>query len=1147
MHKLMKPLASLLACVLLVGLVPGSDRFRLSPAAEEPPVLLTTVPPVVSEAISTAAAEGDEFIAMEFQAPTPQAMAELQQAIAAAGGQVIELEQKQLQARIPVAAAASLPLSSPVAAIGINQQLQLDLPAVATVNQVLQPTQASSLTAISMDAMGVTDFRTRTGATGSGVIVAVVDSGIDPVHPALASTPNGQRKLIDYKDFTGEGYVLTNETVPWGATYQASDGRTFRLPARPALSQGARFGFWEEYHIAGPYIDRDLDQNRSQVDRFGVLLVDARTPGVHDTVYVDSNNNGDFNDEVPMRLFSVDGSTGRLGRVRGEGALAQQRLAFAVADLDAGGKWVSFGFDGLGHGTQVAGVLGGYLDGGYSGVATGVQIMALKAMRSTGYGDWFAVRQAIRYAATNGAQIINVSVGGLASAAARSDSTASEWLNEIARQYNVLIVLAADNSGPGLSSGATLGNPSEVMAVGAYYSPAMWQRDFDYVVPFEGVWALSGMGPRSDGSYVPNVVAPGGSPTTSPFFRHSTGYTTEVGTSIATPHVSGAAALLIDAAGRRGVQQDRLTVKRAIEMGARNLLGFGVYEQGHGLINLVPALGHLEQINSVPSIRARTQDGSGGLLARSYRPGSISFDLTNLGTELERVNVFSSEPWVRSAFTSLTLPPGVSRQLPLEISPPNAGGVNSAFLLVTNPEKYGPSVTLPITHVQALDLSAAPDQRHTVTETVEAARYRRYFYEVKPGTASLSISLRMLLNTAGASRGTAQVQVFRPDGRAVHRAELGANGTGLATLFQHENPVEGVWEVVVTAMPDKTGTNLHAAFTLEAQIRPGVVARNPIQLTVPAGSTTTHPFRFTNIFAPFTGKVEAVGMVRLQDAAAWAVGVPWRVEKRVQSVVEDFTLREWTGQMRVEIDNPVPSDVDLNLYLYHLEGTTWRLMGQSVQPGTSREAIELTSLPPGRYQVHTFISGKVPAGVQYHYRRLMAVEGYHLTVKDTEKRRERNEAWNTDLTIRAPLAPGRYQGQLLLRDTVSNKVLAWVPFEVSVGQPALLVEALPAQLTASQRSYAVLEVRDAATGKLVDAPVVVNGQRFISRKGQVRVPLTPQGAVQVLDVTVSAPAYQFFQRQISLPVRERSGTHPLGVDPREENLLWRRKVQSQLQ
>lgn len=70
--------------------------------------------------------------------------------------------------------------------------------------------------------------------------------------------------------------------------------------------------------------------------------------------------------------------------------------------------------DDNGHGTHVAGILAGNLDngGGIEGVAPGVTLMPVKVMGSDGSGSDFDIAQGIRWAADNGAQVINMSLGG---------------------------------------------------------------------------------------------------------------------------------------------------------------------------------------------------------------------------------------------------------------------------------------------------------------------------------------------------------------------------------------------------------------------------------------------------------------------------------------------------------------------------------------------------------------------------------------------------------------------------------------------------------------------------------------------------------------------------------------------------------------
>ncbi len=1142
MRKAFRTVGAALLLALTAGLLPASGPARPSPAPEPlRPPLLAAVPPAVSEAIREAEERGRDYLDVELQAPDPAAVTELKEAVAEAGGEVITEEQTLVQARLPVAAAESLLESAPVVAMETNRQLRLDRVRTATLDEVLPPAEASPLIGVNLEPIGVPAFRAQSGSQGEGIVVAVIDSGIDPGHPALQQTPSGRRKIIDWRDFTREGEVTTPHPVSWGETYTAPDGRRYRLPPRPAASAGARFGYWVEFNVRGTYLGRDLNRNGLITDRFGVLVVDSQVRGRYDTVYVDTNDNGSFADEMPLRLFRESGAVGHLGRSR----QPSRQLNFVLADIDPAGEQVTFGFDGVGHGTQVAGVLGAYSPGGFAGVAPGVQLMALKVLASNEQGDWFSVKKAIAYAAEQGADIINISVGGLGAAAQRYDSTASQWLNQIAREHDVLIVIAADNSGPGLSSGVSLGSPSEVMTVGAYYSPEMWKRDFGYVVPSESVWFQSGMGPRLDGSYVPSVVAPGGSPTTSPLWRHETGYTTEMGTSIATPHVSGAAALLMEAGRRAGVNHDRSSIRRALEMGARRIRGFEVYEQGHGLISLPAAYRHLRRIDSVPQLQARSHEGNLGLLARSYSPGSASFWLTNLGAEVTRVSLYTLADWIRLSASSLTLPPGTAREVTFQLEPPESTGVHSAMVEVVHPDKYGTSLSIPVTYVRPVDLGEVPEHRFAETRHLEVAHYQRYFFAVRPGSSRLHVMARVLQGQERAA-GTIQVHVFRPDGQLVHKAKIGADGRGLTTLLETVDPVSGVWEVVITAMPDSKGAFREAGYTLEVEARPGALGEVPLRINVPAGAETTHEITVTNPFGNFTGRVEAVGLTPMTSDWEWSAGHGWRVEKPFLNVVEDFTLREFTMRMRVEIDNPVPSDVDLNLSLFYLDPRRgWVLRGQSQTSDSSREAVEVKLLPAGRYQVIVTRGSDSPWS-QYQYRRLMGVDTFRLDALDEVRQHRLGETWTVPLHIKAPREPGRYLGHILIRDTEADRTLGWYPVEVSVGEPELSVQPMVSQLTRGKPSFVVLEVRDAATGRLTDATLTVGGRRYVSRGGRVTIPLTPEGESQVLLIEADVPGYRFVRQEVRLPVRERWGLHPTGIDFGEELPDWRRKVMSQL-
>ncbi len=101
--------------------------------------------------------------------------------------------------------------------------------------------------------------------------------------------------------------------------------------------------------------------------------------------------------------------------------------------------------DDHGHGTHVAGTIAAIANNGIgiAGVAPGAQIMPIKVLSSAGSGSFYNIALAIRYAADNGAHVINMSLGGRVS---RSD-VPSYYQDAIKHAYDkgVTIVVAAGN------------------------------------------------------------------------------------------------------------------------------------------------------------------------------------------------------------------------------------------------------------------------------------------------------------------------------------------------------------------------------------------------------------------------------------------------------------------------------------------------------------------------------------------------------------------------------------------------------------------------------------------------------------------------------------------------------------------------------
>ncbi|MGY6018035.1 S8 family serine peptidase [Streptomyces spinosirectus] len=197
--------------------------------------------------------------------------------------------------------------------------------------------------------------------------------------------------------------------------------------------------------------------------------------------------------------------------------------------------------DHYGHGTHVASIAAGTgakSHGKYRGVAPDAKLLNGKVLDDSGSGDDSQILAGMEWAAGQGADVVNLSLGG-------GDTPGIDPLeaevNKLSEQKGILFAIAAGNDGDfGEQTIGSPGSAADALTVGAV-------DDHDKLASF------SSRGPGLDGQIKPDVTAPGvditaaaapGSLIDKEVGENPPGYLTISGTSMATPHVAGAAALL---------------------------------------------------------------------------------------------------------------------------------------------------------------------------------------------------------------------------------------------------------------------------------------------------------------------------------------------------------------------------------------------------------------------------------------------------------------------------------------------------------------------------------------------------------------------------------------------------------------------------
>jgi hypothetical protein len=868
---------------------------------------------------------------------------------------------------------------------------------------------------------------------GRGVTIGVVDLGITLDHPSLLTTSTGERKVVDWVTGTdpftdGDPTWLDMSAQVSGAQFTFS-GRTYTAPG-PGTYRIALFN--ERDPLLGGEVGNDVNRDGNGTGSSGIFAVlwDA---GPKNLVWVDTNQNGSFADEVAMTDYKVRFDVNYFG-VDNPATPVAERMPFVV-QTDGKLKVVNIGIVSGAHGSHVSGIASGnaLFGGAMSGAAPGAKLVSVRACLFVAGCTSHALIEGMIYAVKSAhVDVINMSIGGLP-ALNDGNNARAELYNRLIEQYKVQMFISAGNSGPGMN---TVGDPSvatSVVSVGSYLSRATMQLGYGADTPFiDNLHAFTSNGPREDGGFKPEIVAPGAAVSSTPMWQLGVGlpyslppgYQLMNGTSMAAPQATGAAALLISAAKQTGVQFKPDQLRQAIRSSARLLAPsrLGVYRQGNGLLQTelawillatniatdeivarVPVNTVLSSFLAQPGIGVGIYDREGVVAGQSYTR-TYTITRTKGGSQAKSYAV----SWVGNDGTfsspaTIALPLNVPVDLPVTINPASAGD-HSAIMNLDSPSSAGIEFQT-MNVVDAADtFSPANNFSVTKTGTIGRAQQLTHFVRVPAGVPALKVDFSGPTTAAGT--GQARFLRWHPYGLGIdsnavsncYQPPQPGNGctTGSPTSRTTGAPLAGVWEITVDAR--RSSDTDFAPYTMTASILGATVSPNPDVIpSATAGVPIARSYTITNGFGPFTGR-----------ATGSTLGSANRLTPTIANLEQQqfpVTVTAGSSSLRATIGGTSDPAADLDLFVFNCTSGTCVQAGSNAD-GDSEESVTIANPAAGLWVV--LVDGfAVPAGTTtFNYIDLFVNNAFgSVAVTDVNALRAAGASWTVPGSVTANTAP----------------------------------------------------------------------------------------------------------------------------------------------
>ncbi|MFE2285296.1 S8 family serine peptidase [Streptomyces sp. NPDC059443] len=635
-----------------------------------------------------------------------------------------------------------------------------------------QPTAPVTVTLVTGDRVLVsTDAAGRTAATampredGSQPVVQTRQSGKDLyVYPesAVKALAAGKvdEELFNVTGLIRQGYDDAHaKKLPLIAVYEASASLARSAPPAPPVPRGA-----ERSLVLGSIGGVALAADKTKAAEFWADVTGAAT-----------NPHTRSAASAPLKKLWLD------GKVRAN-------LERSTKQVNATAAWAA-GFDGTGtkvvvldtgvdlehpdlkgrvaeaknftdsdtaedrqgHGTHTTSTVGGSgaaSGGAKKGVAPGAQLLSGKVLNDSGYGLDSWIIAGMQWAVDSKADVVSMSLGDPSQLSC--DDPMAAATEALAKSSNTLFVIAAGNSGPGNNTVSSPGCAPSVLTVGAV------DRD-------DSTASFSSRGPAGlQHTLKPEIAAPGvGISAANMGGRGVYAYQSMSGTSMATPHVAGAAAIV----KQRHPDWTPQQIKAALVGSADTAIPGDVRETGGGRLDVKAAID--TTVTSASSLQGGAYDWPQD---RSDRT-SVEVPYTNTGDKPVTLNLSVEKVTgndgsaVRGQVARLdkrtvTVPAGATVKVPLALDPSaklersqygdvagrvvataNGVHVSTPFSLYVQPE----TVTLRVKLIDRAGQPAAGPSSLDVIGTDDAHGERRFnegsvdqVYRVRPGSYFLS-------------------------------------------------------------------------------------------------------------------------------------------------------------------------------------------------------------------------------------------------------------------------------------------------------------------------------------------------------------------------------------------------------------------------